>query len=80
MALNKKNKNSIGKINEPKKFNRTNINNFPSNGLLNKIDINKYNLLKQDDQIKKLDKKIKDVIGIDLLQNSSNNQSYLNKI
>ena len=78
--LNKKNKNIFGVNNEPKRFNRTNINQFPSNGLLNKIDINKYNLLKQDNQIKHLDEKIKDIIGIDLLQNSSNNQSYLNKI
>jgi hypothetical protein len=78
--MNKKNRNFIGKSTEPKKFNKTNMNNFPSTGLLNQIEINKYNLLKQDNQIKHLDKKIKDIIGLDLLQNSSNNQSYLNKI
>jgi hypothetical protein len=77
LSLNKRKKNTIGKSNEPKKFNRTNINNFPSTGLLNQIEVNRYNLLKQDNQIKQLDKKIKDIIGIDLLQNSSNNQSYL---
>lgn len=75
MSLNKKNKNFMGKNNDIKKFNKTNINNFPSNGLLNKLEMNKYNLQKQDNQLKHLDQKIKEVIGIDL-QNSSNNQSY----
>ena len=51
------------------KFNKTNVNQFSSNKLLNKIEKNKNSLINQDRQIKDLDKKIKDIIGMDILQN-----------
>ena len=74
-----KKKNIFGLKNNMSNMNRTNINEFRSTKLINQIDRNKNEIINQERQITKINQKIKDIIGIDLNDpESSNNTGKIN--
>lgn len=74
-----KKKNIFGLKNNLTNMNRTNVNEFRSTKLINQIDRNKNEIINQKKQITKINQKIKDIIGIDLNDHESlNNTGKIN--
>lgn len=56
--------------NKLNRLNKTNVSDFTSNRLLRQIELNREEMDKQETQMSKINKKIKDLIGIDIDQNN----------